>query len=215
MKKLVMFFAGLLLLTVTCVAVLFSGAIYDSGKKLVIEPYFFQPDNLSSQRIGVPVTPADLGTDKVRERLIRRYITEYFYVNPDPANIEFRLSGAGLMARMSTRPVYDKWRETVGAEIQEMAGKRVLRLVKFKEDPNDNGIVRQPDSDYWEVSYELHTWDRPNDLAAVPKITRGIMFLAILSAPQLKPEVDIHQYMNAGWDPAALFKFTVIEIAGQ
>ncbi len=218
MKKLTTFFMALFLIAMAGAVLFVTAAVYDVGGKLTVEPYFFQPDDLSSRRIGVPASPADLGQDTMRDMLIRRYITEYFYVVPSMANIDQRTGPNGTLRQMSTAAVYDGWVENTLPQIQEMAQAGKMRLVRFSTDAHDSGFTKLPGSDYWEIRYELHTWDAPNDLSATPTVTPGVMQLKFVLRDGIRESVQqdgVHEYLDAGNDPALLFQFGVTEIAVQ
>ncbi len=217
MKKLITFLSGLVLMGLMCAALFAAGAIFDTAEKLTIEPYFFQPDDLSSRRMGVPASPADLGENAMRELLIRRYVTEFFYVIPVEENIAQRMEKDSAMATMSSAAVFDSWLTNVAPQLQSMAADGKLRLVKFSNDPNDTGIIKRPGSDYWEVEYSLHTWDTPNNLSAAPQVTRGTILLKVIEADGIRESIQeygVHKYLDEGKDPATLFKFAVTEVAG-
>ncbi len=218
MKKLMMFFGGLLLLATMGGMVFVAAAIYDSGEKQIVEPFFFQPDSLSSRRIGRPITPEELGVDIVRRRLIRRFVSEYFRVYPDVEDVKHRSDVMGALRRMSSNAVFAEWQDGPAQEIQQMAEKKMLRLVKWPDTPNNENIIKRPGSDYWEVHYELHTWDTPNDLSKSPTITPGVVFLQILEESGIPEGIiedfGVHNFLDDGGDPAALFKFMVTSIAG-
>lgn len=139
MRKIISFFIGLCILALMFGAIAGAAAIYDTARRIRVETYFFQPNNLSGERVGVPATPADLGPDKMRRRLVEKYISEYFYVIPDPANVEERMSAFSPLARMSTADVFRQWQEQEGAYIETLAGEgdfeRCALLVKLPNPP--------------------------------------------------------------------------------
>ncbi len=217
MKKLVTILTAGVLMVLGCAVLFTSGAIYDSAQKLTVEPYFFQPDNLSSRRIGVPASPADLGATAMRDRLIRRYVTEYFYAVPVKENVTRRSAKDGTLAALSTAEVFNQWTERALPQIQDLTDDGKLRLVKFSTDPRDSGIIKREGSDYWEVQYELHTWDTPNNLATSPQITRGSVLLKVFEESGIRDSImesGVHEYLDSGKDPVTLFKFRVTEVAG-
>ena len=167
MKKLIMFLSGLLLMVLMCGALVLTGVIYDTGAKTTINTYFFQPDDNAIRRPGVPVSDLTLGADKMRERLIAKYITEYFYVTPDMSDVTRRREGRTSLRRMSLRDVFNTWLQKVAPEIENLAKNRALRTVSL--------ISVAPDTNnkYWIVNYELRTWRAPNNFASAPDVTRG------------------------------------------
>ena len=212
MKKLIMFFSGLMLLVLMCGALVLTGFIYDTGAKTTIDTYFFQPDDNAIRRPGVPVGDLVLGADKMRERLIAKYITEYFYVTPDISDVARRKAGETSLYRMSVRPVFNAWLKNVAPEIEDLAKSRALRtvsLVSLSQDKNNK---------YWIAEYELKTWQTPNNFASTPIISRGILYLGIHYAPGMRDKMgkkSVEEYLESGGDPAAVFQFIVIDVASH
>ena len=208
-----MFFGGLLLIALTFGALVLSGMIYDTGKKTTVKTYFFQPNNYPTQRPGVPATPQDLSEGKLRDLLLSKYLTEYFYVTPDLDEVARRKSGRTGLRRMSDAKVFEKWLENVAPEIEKMAQNHMLRTVTLV------GAVPEPgSSEYWRVEYELKTWTRPNDLSATPVVDRGILYMNMVFEPQMRQEIQgksIELYLESGGDPAVAFRFGILDITTQ
>lgn len=212
MKKLIMFLSGLALLVLTFGLLYLTGAIYDAGEKRTVDTYFFQPNNLSSQRPGEIQTPDEMGDSRILTMLVDRYVTEYFYAIPDRENIARRTRTGDTLARMSSDAVFNAWRNTTALDIQHLADEKALRTAAVIGD-----IVRPSGSDYWQVDYELRTWRTPNDLTVAPDVTRGTMFMKIRYESGLRNsilEYGIHKFLDNGGDPATLFKFQVTAIEG-
>lgn len=212
MKKVLTFFAGMILLLLMFVVLYVSGLIYNAGDDRKIGAFVFQPNNLSTQRIGKPVTIDDLSEKFIRERLIKKFVTEYFYVTPDPENIALRTRPDSILAALSSPDVFREWRNGTAIDIESMAQKKVLRRVTVA-----NEILKPENSDYWLVVYELKTWDSPNNFAQTPTIEKGVMYLDIDFEKGIRPQrggqdFDVQQYLDDGGDPAAIFKFRVNEV---
>ena len=209
MRKVLLFLAGLLLIVLVFCALGLSAAIYDTGAKTVIEPYFFQPDNNYTRRPGVPATPNDFGDASMREKLIAKYITEYFYVTPDMDAVSKRMTATTSFRRMSTGAVFQKWLDTVAPQIEEMAKARMLRTVSV--------VDIAPASDkYVRVEYELRTWRTPNDFSALPEITNDVLFLDVAYKSGMRDMVGnmtTDEYLESGGDPAAVFYFGIRDVA--
>ncbi len=189
-----------------------AGAIYDAAGRIKIVTYFFQPNNQSFERVGVPATPADLGADKMRRLLVEKYLTEYFYVIPDAANVAARMEPQSPLALMSTPDVFNYWRHSEGAKIQELAEAGAFRTVRVIGD-----IKKPAESDYWTVQYEMKTWRRPNDMAEEPLVTRDVLYMGLADQylMDLIEGLDIKRYLEAGKDPATIFRFGVSAIGRQ
>ena len=207
-----MFFSGLMLMALMCGALILTGFIYDTSAKTTIDTYFFQPNDNAIGRPGVPVDDTILGADKMRERLVAKYITEYFYATPDMSDITRRKAGETSLYRMSVRPVFNAWLKNVAPEIEDLAKSRALRtvsLISLTQDQNDK---------YWIAEYELKTWQTPNDFATTPVVNRGILYLGINYAPGMRDKMgkkSVEDYLESGGDPAAVFKFIVIDVASH
>ncbi len=210
MKKIIMFLAGLLLLVMTGGAIYLSGGIFDAGSNQTIFPFFFQPNNQSNQRPGVPQTPEYIGQTEFMDLLVRKYITEYFYAAPDMENIAQRTSSSGPIALMSAQSVFNEWSENEGQQIQELASNKSMRVARVIDK-----IFQPNGSKYWVVNYELLTWEKPNDFSVLPTVTRGTMYMDITYQLGMRPNVSLdvlHEYLEKGGDPAAVFNFTVNRI---
>lgn len=213
MKRIGIFLFGIIMLGFTFAALYLTGAIYDAGDRTTIDTYFFQPNNLSTDRPGEIQTPDEMGDMRIMNLLVDRYITEYFYVVPDRENIARRTRNNSILAQMSSAPVFTQWINTMANEIDKMAGEKSMRTAAVIND-----ITRPAGGDYWQVDYELHTWRTPNDLDMPPEISRGTLFMKIRFEPGIRDfvvERGVHKYLDAGGDPASLFKFRVYEIVAK
>lgn len=211
MKRFILYLLGILTMMLMCAALFLSGAIYDAWNKSQTETYFFQHNNLSSRRPGVPASPEDLGESKMRDRLIQKFITEYFYVWPGDNNIENRAGKYGALNWLSSRNVLAEWIETMAPEIQQMSNNHMFRTATV----DTNTIFRPEKSNYWSVEYELKTWTTPNDPNATPEIQRGKMFLQIehrSGIPESVVEYGVHDLLDKGGDPVMLFRFKVMDV---
>ena len=210
MRKLIMFFTGLVLLALSFIALYVSGAIYDAGTNLTIQPYFFQPNNLSERRVGKPLTAEEIGDSKFMDMLVRKYVNEYFYAAPDSENIAQRTRNDSTLARSSSAKVFDEWLTTEGQTIKNLAENKSLRTVRVIDE-----LYKPKDSDYWILNYELKTWPKPNDFSIIPETNRGTLYMKILYQPGMRTDVSletIHDFLENGGDPARVFQFQVQEV---
>lgn len=225
MKKQVAFLITILTIAVMLVAMLVAGAIYQTGNKMTVVPYFFQRNNLPVGRPGVPASPDDLGANakdyqnsKMYQRLLERYVTELFYVTPDTTALETRKDPrTSPLRHMSTSKVFNQWLDIIAPEITEMVNNKVLRTVKLVAIEDVPGI--DDDIEYKKVEYELKTWTKPNDMNAVPEVSRGVVYLQVVYNPGLRQEMQqstgmsITKYLEKGRDPAGAFRFGVTDIS--
>ncbi|MBD5400741.1 hypothetical protein HDR61_03285 [bacterium] len=206
------FFTGLIILGVMLLALGGAAAVFDITRRTTIETYFFAPNNLSAQRIEMPLTAQELGPAKMRQMLVERYVTEYFYVIPDVADAERRMDTGSTLDRMSMPHVFKQWVRGPGAQIRELAAAGVFRTVRVTND-----IYKPDDSDFWVVHYELSTWARPNNMREEPEYTTGTILLKIddTNMMELRTDADINNFIESGQDPASIFRFGVLDIAQE
>ena len=210
MKKLMGILFGLILLAMTGVGLYLTGGIFDAGMNQNIFPYFFQPNNLSERRPGVPQTAEYMGDSQFLNLLVRKYVAEYFYAAPDSENIARRTSPNGALARMSAATVFDEWLANEGKRIQDLAADKAMRIAHVIDQ-----IYQPHDSKYWVVNYELITWEKPNDFSIQPTVTHGTMYMDITYQMGMRTGVKmdvLHEYLENGGDPAAVFNFRVNQI---
>lgn len=207
MKKILMFFAGLLLLVLVFGAIFLTGAIYDAGEKRTVDTYFFRPNNLSTERPGELEPLSEIGDTRLIDMLITRYVAEYFGVLPGG---DYTGTSNKMLSGTSSQSVFRDWQANVAPESQNMATKGMMRTATVVGD-----ITRPGDGDYWRADYELRTWQTPNNLATGPVVTTGTVFLKVRYEPGIRDtrlEYGLHRYLEEGGDPAGFFKFMVQEV---
>lgn len=217
-RKIIMFFFGLVLLALTVAVLFMASAIYDTGVRETVSPYFFQTNELSTQRPGAPVRESEIGETAMREMLIKKYVTEYFYAIPDPNNIEQRTGSYSVMVRMSAPGVLEQWKKGEAVGIQSMSENHMMRTVAI-----DGEIYKPSDSDYWVVPYVLKTWAKSNDMSVEPQITHGTLLMNVLYEPGIRETtLDIGKYLKNSYnkfgteyDPAIIFRFQVLDVERQ
>lgn len=214
MKKLIMFLAGIALMLITFVMLYITAGIFDTGDAHSIDTYFFQTNGQSTMRLGYPASTRDLGPNKMRDMLIKKYVYEYLYALPDENDIKQRMRPTSTLGIMSLPAVFNEWLATEAPVIQDLANARALRMVRVIEP-----FVKNDDSDYWEVEYEMKTWYTPNDLNAMPETTRGKMYLVIQTRDaynEIRSTIeDVGRELDKGRDPATLFQFVVTRVGLQ
>jgi len=212
MNKLAMFFIGVMMLVVVFIAMFFTGAIFDASRQGTVETYFFQGNNFSYQRPGMPLTPKQLGDSRLFDLLVKKYVTEYLYVLPEAADIAHRESKTGALRMMSNDAVFTQWENTIAPEIHEMADAGMLRTVSVGT-PLKYG-------DFYQVEFELKTWQFPNDMDEEPMIQSGVMQLKIKmslsksNAPEIKQDKldTLSRGIKLGFDPVGVFDFGVSDV---
>ncbi len=206
-----MFFFGILLLGLTVAALYLAGTLFDIAERRKIDAFIMQPNDLSIDRIGTPIPLEQRSDAFIRNSLIRKFVYEYFYVNPDAENIAARTRRNSILAALSAPDVFDKWTDSVAVEIAEMARNKQMRTLYIGD------IVLPPGGDYWYVSYDLMTWEAPNDMDTEPIVTSGVILLKITFVKDIRDtqggaKFDVNKYLDNGGDPAAIFKFRVEEV---
>ncbi|MBO4626182.1 MAG: hypothetical protein J5679_02825 [Alphaproteobacteria bacterium] len=219
MKKLIVFFAGTVLIALTLGMLFLTSAIYDATKKSSVDTYFFQTNPLSEMRPGVPETPAKIGETTMREMLIKKYVNEYFYAIPDNENIANRMRRTATLGAMSTSDVFNMWLNTEAPLIQALSEQKMMRMVDI-----DGEIYKPADSDYWVVPYIMYTWDASNDMDAEPIVTHGTLLMDVMYEPGVREtqggkKFDIGNYLkhgynrfDYGYEPAIIFKFRITHL---
>lgn len=189
------------------------GAIYDTGKKITVTPYFFRTGLSATNQTNVPQTITEIGNRRLRDWLIQKFVQEYFYIIPDVDNVNARTGRRfyRMIRMMSTPNVANRWEQDVVPEIRELAGAGVRRTVRVF-----NEIFQPANSNYWHVDYELKTWYKPNDMSEVPQVTRGTMYIEIQQPDAIgriyTPLSEVQAALQEGINPAAIFVFRVSDV---
>ncbi|MFQ6759917.1 MAG: hypothetical protein ACLRFM_00740 [Alphaproteobacteria bacterium] len=209
---------GVCMLTVMLGMVFFTAAIYDAESKNKIETYFFEPNNKSSDRIKIPVSPDNMTQNELREKIVEHILHEYFYVIPDEDNArmrvqEFRNTDGKIILlspdAMAAPNVGKKWATTVGPEIMELAAKRGLRTVELLG-------VSESESGHLIVDYKLKTWNTPNDVMARPIETTGRLLLNVVNQPiTVRQTQEALERLQNGDDPVSAFTFRILDVVQE
>ena len=80
MKKLLGFLFGFATIVMVFGAVYIVALIYNTSRRFVVEPYFLRTGTQSTDSLGLPRSLDDVGKRKLRDWLIQKYVTEYFYI---------------------------------------------------------------------------------------------------------------------------------------
>ena len=207
MKKLAGFFIGLMTMVTMFVIICLVAIMYDTADRVNIKPYFFR----LSQSISVPRSFAQVGPRRIRDWLIQKYVTEYFYIIPDMQNISDRMArgGKSMVFVMSSDKVFKDWQKNVAPTMMELATDGVRRTVTVFDE-----ILTSETNDYLRVDYELKTWYKPNDMTETPTTERGTMYLKLADTNfQIASNVQaVRNWLLHRGDPAAIFSFQVQDI---
>ena len=215
MTKIKSFFVGLLLLIVVFIMVVLIALIYRANERSSIKTYIFQTENYASERLGNLQDIDTISADDLRNKLIKKYVSEYFKVIPGDEDVTNRL----ILKSLSDLNVFKQWVNDEAVKISEMSQKNMFRMVRI----NDNGIApldktNQTKSDgelYYIVRYTTLTWSEPNIMKIDPIQEENSVVLGIVFEPGLRSktnnrkDINIRQYLQEGKSPAGLFKFNV------
>lgn len=189
------------------------GKSFDVSRNFSVNSVIFQPANLSRDRIEKPV-PLDVLPDEfVRDSLIKKFVNEYFYIAPDAGDMARRKRTDSALARMSDPVVFDQWNEKFAEDMEKLADQNVMRRVVV------NSIVLPPNSEYFQVSYDLMTWDVANDITRAPLIQKNkSMSIRLNFEKGVRQQqtngarFDVKKYLEDGGDPATIFRFRALEV---
>ncbi len=221
MSKMKAFFIGLSLLAIILAMIVLTAFIYRAGERSSVKSYIFQTDNNASQRIGTLQDIDDISATVLRNKLIKKYVAEYFKVIPGDKNVMNRPT---LKIMSYGGNAFDYWKQTEAKTIEEMSNKKMLRLARVRDDgiatynrtDSSNGD-KDTESVYYKVRYTTATWVESNALETEPLYDQGTLYLEVRFEPGLSPKIeganyDLRNYLEAGKNPAGLFKFRVINI---
>ena len=164
---------------------------------------------MAKYQTNIPKPLSEIGERKLLDWLLQKYVVEFFYVIPSKDNIENRTVDNQYKSpiyAMSSSAGFGYWLKNVAPKLQDMAEHGVLQQVNVFDE-----IYKSPNSDYWQVEYELKTWYKPNDMSENPTITRGTMYIRVNGyTGQIYDQLDeVRQALNNGIDPSLVFPFVV------
>lgn len=233
MTRLRHFFIGILLLAMAFAMVILTAFIYRANEKSSIKTYIFQMNNIQNQRIGALQDINDMSAVDLRNKLIKKYVAEYFKVIPGIKN----LTDNSVLETMSDEKAYKYWKKNMAPEVSEMSAQGKFRLVMIPDDgiaaidmPKGydyyNTVIPRPI--FYSVKYYTLTWDESNFMAVEPKSESGIIYIQAAFKPGIWGEIpvatyidsdkrdikylNIQKYLESGLDPVNMFKFEVYDI---
>ncbi len=205
MNKIKSFLVGIFLLAITLAAVFVVVLTYRANEQSVVKTYIFQTGNRPNMRVGPLQNLNDLKPDGLRNKLIQKYVAEYFKVIPGTVTKE----QTQIIKDLSSNDVYQNWLNTEAKNIDAMAKDKMFRNVWVD-------ISRiQPINDSWWVAvpYFTRTWTQSNKMNAEVIDDAGIINLRVRFLPGIRPKINVRKYLEKGGDPAGLFMFEVTDIA--
>ena len=219
MNKIVSFLSGLILLIITFVIVVLVALIYRANERSSIKSYIFQVNNMANQRVGELQDINDISAEDLRNKLIKKYVSEYFKVIPDEKDVENR----SVLKELSTSTAYKQWQNGEAQTIAEMSEKNMFRIVHVYDDgiatlnrPADynytDEILKKV---YYSVRYYTETWGAPNKMTLTPSVDQGTIYIEAIFKPGIRDDIDVQKYLQDGKNPVELFQFKVTNIGSK
>lgn len=221
MMKLKSFFVGIFLLVAIVAMVVITALIYQGMERSSVKSYIFQTANNANQRLGTLQNLDNISATELRNKLIKKYVAEYFKVIPGDKNIINRPT----LRIMSNDVAFEHWKNTEAKNITEMSSKNMFRIARVHDDgiatynkiENDTKKSEGAEIVYYKVRYYTSTWTQSNVLEIEPIYDQGTLYLEIQFEPGLRETIgnkkyDTREYLESGKNPAGLFKFRVINI---
>lgn len=213
MKRLTIFLFGSVLLVIATGLAIIGAKIFDISRNFSVNSVIFQPADLSRDRIEKPLPLHVLSDDFIRDNLIKKFVYEYFYIVPDADDIKRRRMPHSTLAEMSSESVFDQWNKDFAKDMERQANENVIRRVFVRN------IVLPPSSEYFQITYDLLTWNIANDITAAPQIQKNKTMSIRLNFEKMVKQkqanginFDVKKYLSDGADPATILRFRVLEV---
>ena len=220
MNKIKSFFVGCMLLIIGFAMIILVALVYRANEQMSIKSYIFQMNNSANQRVGELQDLNDISANDLRNKLIKKYVSEYFKVIPGDTDVMKR----PIIERLSSSNVFNKWKETEAQTITELSDEKIFRIVRVQDDGIATITQQQSESDeqnaYYAVRYHMYTWSEPNKMGLKPKYEQGTIYMEIRFEPGIRETIhgkklNLKEYLEAGRKPVGLFMFKVINIGNK
>jgi len=219
MMKIKSFLFGILFLIMVFIMVILTALIYRANERSSVKTYIFQMGNGANQRVGELQNINDISQNDLRNKLIRKYISEYFKVIPgDPA-----VTTRPILSALSNSDVFEQWTSTEAKQISEMSNRKMFRMAKVtsievlnnSKDNIDYDAQIKADYVYYVVNYDTYTWTQSNDMKIEPIVDSGIIAIEARFKPGIRPDIDVKKYLESDKNPIGLFMFEVTRIGSK
>ena len=223
MNKLKSFFVGIILLIIVFAMVTITALVYRANERSSIKSYIFQMGNGANQRVGELQNIENMSEKELKNKLIKKYVSEYFKVIPGETNVEQRR----IIKALSSNVALEQWKKEEAKNIADMATKQMFRMARV----NDNDIMvlhrttETPDVAarvYYMVQYTLITWPESNAMDVNPIYDQGTIYLETEFAPGLRDhdkhnkKINIKKYLESNeGSPVELFWFRVTNVGSK
>ncbi|MBR6009799.1 MAG: hypothetical protein IKP35_00055 [Alphaproteobacteria bacterium] len=225
MNKLFSFFGGLILLAAVFAMLVLSALIYRANENSSVKSYIFQMNDWSNERLGILQNINDISANDLRNRLIKKYVSEYFKVIPGEIDVTKR----PVLRMLSTPEAFSQWEQGEAQTILKMSEQKMFRMVTVDDTGiavNSNENVQYDPSGnaekiYYVIRYYMSTWAESNVMATEPVLEQGTLFMEARFSPGLREhdgfgnKINIRKYLEEGNNPVGLFKFTVTNIGDK
>lgn len=219
MNKIVSFFSGLFLLIMTFIIVVLVALVYRANERSSIKSYIFQVNNMANQRVGELQDINDISAEDLRNKLIKKYVSEYFKVIPGEQNVENR----SVLYELSGYDAYKQWKNGEAQTIAKMSAKNMFRIVHVYDDdittlnrPVDYNYTDEIERPvYYSVRYYTETWTETNKMATEPIKEQGTIYIEAIFRPGIRKDKDVQKYLQEGKNPVGLFRFEVTNIGNK
>lgn len=217
MRKLKSFFIGILLLIATFVMVVGVALIYRAVDQLSVKSYIFQMGNYADVRVGALQKLDNMSAIELRNKLIKKYVSEYFLVVPGEQDVMART----VLRYLSDSYAYKQWQLGEAEKIAKMSEKNMFRRVYVSDadiaaldmpDGYDYYNATPDDSILYSVHYITETWPESNAMGIEPIYESGNIYIEAAFRPGIRENVDVRKYLESGENPVGLFMFQVTNI---
>lgn len=219
MNRIKSFLGGLIILIITFIIIVLCALIYRANERSSIKSYIFQMNNFANQRVGELQDINDISAEDLRNKLIKKYVSEYFKVIPGETNVENR----SVLMGLSTGTAYKQWQKGEAQNIAQMSAQNMFRIVHIYDDgiaalnrPADYNYtdeIARPI--YYSVRYYTETWPVTNKMATEPIKEQGVIYIEALFQPGIKESIDVQKHLQQGKNPVELFRFRVTNIGNK
>jgi hypothetical protein len=200
------------------VIVVLTALVYRASDRMTIKSYIFQTNGFANQRVGELQDINDISAEDLRNKLIKKYVSEYFKVIPSETNVQ-----NVVLYNLSTAEAYKQWANGEAKNIENMSAKNMFRIAYVPDDgiTTLNKPVEYDYNDgkytqlYYSVRYYTKTWAQPNKMALAPETHQGTLYIEAIFKPGIRNDIDVKNALKEGMDPALLFDFFVTNIGSK
>lgn len=219
MNKIKSFLAGLFLLIITFIIIVLAALLYRANERSSIKSYIFQMNNSANLRVGELQDINDISAEDLRNKLIKKYVSEYFKVIPGEQDVENR----SVLRELSNYDAYRQWQKGEAKTITEMSAQNMLRIVHVYDEgiaalnrPADYNYTDEIQKRiYYSVRYYTETWTETNKMGTEPTKEQGIIYIEAMFKPGIWDNINVQKYLQQGKNPVELFKFRVTNIGNK